>query len=191
MSKKRSPEYLVHEFETRDPFVIAAGLEIPVHRLSHPESGLPGLTCLAAGRPSIFINDACFRRLQENDPLYSDSAVEDDIMQVCAHELGHALMHRKEMKLAPIKEYEIFNVRTQMEVEANSFAAGIRIDTAEMLDLLNSRLTILQVASAMHVNINLIIYRLDQLRRTGYHLPNIPKNSGFMGRIHETGTAGI
>ena len=53
-----SPEQLVLWAGTRDPFKIAEKLEIPVIHKNHPESGLPGLTCLMSSRPAIFINDA-------------------------------------------------------------------------------------------------------------------------------------
>lgn len=180
-----SPEDLVKHFNTRDPFVIAECLGIKVHHTWHPESDLPGLTCLVANRPSIFINDAYFAKLQKKHKDYTDEQVEDDQLQVGSHELGHGCLHRAQLRIAPIKEYEIFNVRTSLEAEANEFAAGIRIDKEEMLDLLHSDLTILQVASQMHVNVNLLIYRIEMLRKEGYSfrgLPYLPKNN-FMGSI--------
>lgn len=190
MPRIPSPEGLVRQYRTRNPFAIARELEIPVHFIEHPESDLPGLTYLAMSRPSIFINTAYFDAMKRFDPTYTDDMMDDDIFQVGAHELGHAVMHRRELKRAPIKEYEIFNVRAPMEAEANSFAAGIRINTAEMLELFNSDLDLLQVASAMHVNINLLIYKMDSLRRAGFQfgqIPFYPKNN-FMGNIHGTGS---
>ena len=62
--------------------------------------------------------------------------LEYDVLQVTAHELGHACLHRQELQQAPIKEYEIFDVRTPLEADANEFAAVIRIDTDRMLRLL-------------------------------------------------------
>ena len=78
-----------------------------------------------------------------------------------------------------------------MEAEANEFAAGIRIDKEELLSLLNSDYTLLQVASAMHVNVNLLIYRIEMLRkeRHSFHeLPYLPKNN-FMGHIVGSGSS--
>ena len=185
----RSPESLVRQFGTRNPFDIATGLEIQHHFVYHPESGRPGLTCFACNHPSIFINVSYFDLLQKKDPTYTDEMVEYDVLQVGAHELGHAICHRKELKKAPIMEYEIFDVRTTMEVEANTFAAGIRIDTREMLEYFNSELDFFQVARTMNVNINLLIYKVDQLRRAGYKLNNVPFNprNSFMGDIHGLG----
>ena len=119
MAYFRSPEALVRKYKTRDPFAIAWYLDIPVHMLQHPESDLPGLTCLVANRPSIFINESYFLNIQKEDPRYTDEMMEDDILQVGAHELGHAIRHRTELRDAPIREYEIFNVRSRLEEEAN------------------------------------------------------------------------
>ena len=188
MEHYRTPEILVKKYKTRDPFAIAWYLDIPVHRLQHPESSLPGLTCLVANRPSIYINESYFTRNQKADPTYTDEMMESDIYQVGAHELGHAILHRAVLQKNYIKEYEIFNVRTKLEEEANAFAAGIRIDINQMRELFNSKLTLLQVASAMHVNINLLIYKLDEYRKKGYQIPVIPKTN-FMGHIHGAGSS--
>ena len=112
------------------------------------------------------------------------------MLQVLAHELGHAVLHRAQLRAAPIREYQIFDVRTAMEAEANEFAAGVRIDREELLDLLNSDRTILQVASEMRVNVNLLIYRIELLRREGFKfnaLPYLPKNN-FIGSIRGAGS---
>lgn len=191
MSFSRDPNALVRHFGTRDPFVIARGLGFGVHQLYHPESRLPGLTCLVANRPSIFINRAYFDQLQEEDPSYTDEMAEYDILQVAAHELGHAVRDKDQLRLAPIKEYEIFDVRIPLEAGANSFAADIRIDRDEMLDLFHSQLALLDVASRLHVNVNLLIYKIDSLRKEGYRLnqlPYIPKTN-FMGNIHGSHSA--
>lgn len=190
MGKQIAPEALVRRFGTRDPRLIAEGLRIPVHHLNHPESALPGLTCLVANRPSIFVNDAYFEKLLKKQN-YTEENLQDDMLQVIAHELGHSVLHRRQLREAPIREYEIFNVRTALEVEANEFAAGIRIDREEMLALLNSQMTILQVASEMHVNVNLLIYRIEMLRKEGLAfraLPYLPRNN-FIASIQGHGSA--
>ena len=91
----RTPESLVKKFGTRNPFDIASGLEIKYHFMYHPESVLPGLTCFACNRPSIFINMSYFDLLQEKDPRYTDEMVEYDVLQVGAHELGHGTLYLK------------------------------------------------------------------------------------------------
>lgn len=192
MSYSTAPEALVKRFKTRNPFEIAEGLNIPFHFVNRPESDLPGLTCLVGNRPSIFINQAYFDGIQRIDPAYTDEMMEDDIFQVGAHELGHAVKHRRELRKAPIMEYEIFNVRTPLEASANQFAAGIRIDKEELIDYFNAHYDLLQIASALHVNVNLLIYKLHQLSRDeGFvfnQLPYLPKDN-FMGSIHGAGSS--
>jgi len=190
MVKISSPEALVKAYG-RNPIEIARAIDIPFHRLWRPESNLPGLTCLVANRPSIFINDAYFMRIQMRNENYTDEMMYYDMLQVAAHELGHACRHRKVLQLAPIKEYQIYDVRTPLEADANEFAAVIRIDTQQMLRLLRTDMTILQVAMEMHVNVNLLIYMIEKLRKEGTlfnELPYIPKNN-FMGSIQGSGSS--
>jgi len=190
MVKISSPEALVKAYG-RNPIEIARAIDIPFHRLWRPESNLPGLTCLVANRPSIFINEAYFEKMQKRNRNYTDEMLAYDRLQVIAHELGHACRHRKELQLAPIREYEIFDVRTPLEADANEFAAVIRIDKDQMLRLLGSDMTILQVAMEMHVNVNLLIYMIEKLRKQGMlfnELPYIPKNN-FMGSIQGAGSS--
>ena len=177
------PEALVRWAETRDPETIAEMLEIPVHHVSYPRSGLPGLTCQVDSRPSIFLNEAYFDAISEQDPAYTEENREDDKRQVLAHELGHSCLHREQLRNAPIRELAVFDVNSIMEAEANRFAALILIDTDEMNELLQEGHTIQQTASALHVNENLLIYRLKLLRTDGNL--QIPR-SDFMGRIHGT-----
>ena len=191
MALLTDPQALIRWAGSRDPFLIADSLGIPVHHLHHPESRLPGLTCLVANRPSIFLNDAYFDKLPSRYHVYTEENIHEDVLQVAAHELGHSCLHRDQLRLAPIKEYEIFNVRTTLEAEANKFAAGILIDREEMLDLLATDLSILQVASKMHVNVNLLIYMIEILREEGMSfnsLPYIPRTN-FIGSIHGFGSA--
>ena len=186
MSPAEKAEQLVIEFGTRNPFDIARALNIDVHMWNRPESKLPGMTCFVINRPSIFINEAYFDSLQRKNPLYTDEMRENDINQVGAHELGHAVLHRNELRGTLRKEYEIFNVRDNMEEEANIFAAGIRIDTATLIDLYNnSDLTLLQIASALKVNINLLIYKHLALSSSGYQFKRSPiePRTNFMGNI--------
>ena len=185
MSFLQSPEALVKQAGSRNPYVIAKMLEIPIHHVRQEKSKIPGLTCLVANRPSIFINDSYFENLLAKKRNYTEENAHDDIIQVVTHELGHSCKHRQELRNAPIREYEIFNVRSIMEAEANKFAAGILIDKQEMLELLNSQMTILQVAAQMHVNVNLLIYRIELLREEGMtfnSIPYLPKNN-FIGHL--------
>lgn len=185
-----APAKLVEWAGTRDPVVIAGMLDISVFHLQHPESGLPGLTCMYANHPAVFINDAYFDRLMETDPSYTEEIRKADITQVTAHELGHACLHRRELRQAPIMERQLFDLHARMEIEANHFAAQILIPTDEMLALLHSGLDVLQAAKALRVNVNLLLCRIKMLQDDGIpcnNLPYIPE-AGFLGYIHAAGS---
>lgn len=108
MSSDSLPEKLVKRYGTRDPYRIAEAMNIKIHHLSHLESSCPGLTCLVANRPSIFLNDAYFERMRRRMRAYNDLMAQYDMAQVTGHELGHCVLHKDEFRQAPIKEYEIF-----------------------------------------------------------------------------------
>ena len=178
-------EALVKRFHTHDPIVIARCLGIPIHYLYHPESKVPGLTCLVQNRPSIFVNDAYFERQLQNNHGYTEEHARRDKVLVIGHELGHSVKHRNALKAAPIKEYQLLSVHSVLEREANDFAAQLLIDRREMLELLKSGMDVLDVAAKLQVNVNLLLYRIEMLQREGYpirEIPYIPKNN-FIGHI--------
>ena len=183
MTKILTPEFLVAEYRSRNPFVIAEALNIPVFHHSHPESGLAVCSMMMGHNlPVIHINSAFFS---------DDEEGEDDMLQVGAHELGHAINDKDEMrKNGPLMEYEIFNVKTVREVNANKFSARIRIDLDELDDLVHSGYDYIQLARALHVNVNLILYRLQDLNEEKGRSINISvhPDSGFMGSFHGAGT---
>ena len=190
MSLLQSPEALVKKAGTRDPFEIAKMLGIPVHHVWHPESRLPGMTAMVLNRPSIFINDAYFDHLIQKERHYTEENAMDDTRQVGGHELGHTCKHRPELRIKPIKEYDVFNTHTRMEREANEFAARILIDQTVLEEQIKAQMPILQIAEKMHVNVNLLFFQLELLRdKKGWELniPYIPKNN-FIGHIHGSGS---
>lgn len=189
----QNPEYLVKWAGTRNPSKIAKKRQFAVIEDSKPDSNLPGFTCFVGNFAEIHINLAYFERLKKENPYYTDEDIENDKRQVIAHELGHASLHRKEAALMPYKtilEFSVFDDSTRMETEANEFASIILIDKDELLSYRNEGLSYLEVARLMRVNVNLLMYRIQMLRREGYEfndLPYLPKNN-FMGHIEGCGS---
>ena len=53
---------------------------------------------------------------------------------VCGHEIGHDALHRDQAKIGMgLQEFTLFDMRNEMEYEANAFAAHLRIDSEELL----------------------------------------------------------
>lgn len=100
---------LTKKFKTNDPFVIAENLNIIVIiRYIHPE--INGFYKLEQRNKFIFINKYLSTELQKF---------------VCAHELGHAILHPKS-NTPFLRRNTLYSV-DRIEVEANTFATELLI----------------------------------------------------------------
>ena len=166
------PTKLISRYGTRDPFRICREKGIEV-MFRDDFTGQKGAFSLMLNVPFIFINNN----------------LSDEMKRiVCAHELGHALLHRKlcrERKNQTIYEYEIFDIRNSTEYEANIFAANLLIDEREMNEYMSYGYDIVQTARAMNLNVNLLLIKLHEMKDNEallYALPDLPKRN-FLGTI--------
>ena len=166
------PPKLIRKYGTRDPFRLAGerGIEI---MMRDDFDRLKGAFSLMLNVPFIFINNN----------------LSDEMKRiVCAHELGHAMLHRKlcrQKKNQTIYEYEIFDIRNSTEYEANIFAANLLIDEREMNEYMSYGYDIVQTARAMNLNVNLLLIKLHEMKDNEallYTLPDLPKRN-FLGTI--------
>ena len=105
----------------------------------------------------------------------------------CAHELGHILLHKDILAgNVPLLEYELFDIRNSTEYEANVFAADLLIDEAELNELVMEGGDVVSIASALDINVNLLLIKLIEMRRDGKELqvPFTPER-GFLGKIDD------
>lgn len=166
------PPKLIRKYGTRNPFRLAQekGVEI---MLRDDFDRQKGAFSLMLNVPFIFIN----------------SNLSDEMQRiVCAHELGHAMLHRqlcRKMKNQTIHEYEIFDIRTTTEYEANIFAAELLIDEEELSEYESYGYDIVQMAKAANINVNLLLikyYEMQERYGVKYNLPFLPKKN-FLGTI--------
>ena len=106
----------------------------------------------------------------------------DDMLtqMVCGHEIGHDLLHRDIAKKSQaLQEFVLFDIRNSMEYEANAFAAHLRIDDDDLLQLMEQGCDVVQMASIMGTNVNLMLIKLNELNRMGWRLdlPYIPRSN--------------
>ena len=166
------PQKLIRKYGTRSPFLLAEeeGIEI----MMRDDFGRQkGAFSLMLNVPFIFIN----------------SSLSDEMKRiVCAHELGHAMLHRqlcRKMKNQTIQEYEIFDIRSEAEYEANIFAAELLIDEKELAEYESYGYDIIQTAKASGININLLLiwyYEMQERYGNHYNIPYLPKKN-FLGII--------
>lgn len=142
MKQKRIAESLVRKHKTRDPFRIAEALGYIVIRTSL--QGIRGFWHHTQRQHIIFID--------ENLP-------EGAARFVCAHEIGHILMHRGYNRIY-MDTNTYFPVNRQ-EVEANRFAVDLLYDDEDLRSFMDYPIQL--VADYMGVSVELANYRLAKI----------------------------
>lgn len=110
----RAAARIKREYGTGDPFALARELRIEV--LVRELGTLKGFYKDVYGTPFIFLS----RRLTRGEARL-----------VCAHELGHHLLHRQFAAFG-FEEVSVFSPASRREYEANLFAAELLLDTREI-----------------------------------------------------------
>ena len=160
-------ERLVRRFQTRDPFEIAQGLGIVVYDDCEGFGDLKGMYSVVKKQRSIFLN----KNLDERTARI-----------VCAHEIGHDQLHRDIVKQNRfLQEFQLYNMASRREYEANIVGASILLSDEEILDYIyHYRFDSEQIARATHTDINLVALKVAHLIEKGYKLRALEHNSKFL-----------
>ena len=163
---------LVRRFGTRDPFDIAEQLGIEIV-FRNDFKRQKGAFKVILRTPFIFINANLSSYMQR---------------MVCAHELGHALLHRDlgKSKLGLV-EFEIMDINSVAELEANLFAGELLLDEGELVEYVQQGWDLLSIARAMDTNINMLLIRVNAYNSehdAKLTLPEMPSRN-FMGTIND------
>jgi len=135
---------LAREYGTRDPFVIAS--EMKYILIDAQLEGVRGF----------------YQYVQRRHIIYVDSNLSpQDQHWVCAHELGHSLLH-KNLNRVFMDSYT-FMASTRFEREADQFAVCLLISDVELLDF--SGCPIAQIAECYGLNYDLAEYRVKNIKR--------------------------
>ena len=104
---------------------------------------------------------------------------------VLAHELGHAALHRKAAGVCGFQELRMFDETSQMEYEANLFAAELLMEDEDVLALMQGDMSFFGTAAALEVPPELLDYKFRVMLRKGYKLvsPPLGARSDFWKRI--------
>lgn len=101
--------------------------------------------------------------------FYNPHIDERILNMVLAHELGHDFYHQElASKDNAMMEYELFNITTSTELEANLFAAHLLIDDEELMEYIQDGKSYEELASIFNVNINLMVFKLNEMYKMGY-----------------------
>ena len=108
---------------------------------------------------------------------------------VCAHELGHLLLHKATYgKEAWVLNHELFDITNDLEYEANVFAANLLIEDEVMFDYFEDGHSIVATASGLDVNVNLLVLKVVEMNKQqgfNFQLSDVPDRA-FMGSIPDS-----
>lgn len=165
------PKSLIRKYRTRDPFEIAEALGIEV------------VMC-----PEFKRQKGVFTVILRNCLILINANLSEEMQRiVCAHELGHALLHRKMASATKgLLEFELFDINDQMEYDANAFAATLLLDEEELLEMVHEGHDVVYIARSMGTNVNLVLLKLNEMRKQGHemNLPDMPSRK-FLGEIDD------
>lgn len=144
---------LAMEHGTRDPFRLAKGTGVIV--TYHDLGSLKGMyTIIQRNR---------FCALNENLNEYEQRLI-------CAHELGHDVLHRALALDRYLQEHTIYQFNNRIEYEANIFAAELLLPDEDVLELVKCGYDAAQIARCLETDADLAAIKLESLRQKGYGL---------------------
>lgn len=142
---KRLAERLVQKFDTRDPFRIAEALDYTI--IYTPLVGIRGF----------------YQYLKRCHIIYLDSGLEGpDLRFVCAHELGHSLIHRGLNRI--FMDQSTYVVTKKYEKDANLFALELLYSDEDLQPYLSRGYE--RAAAYMGVSYELAAYRMQAITST-------------------------
>lgn len=134
---KKKIEYLYEKYNTRNPFTLAKYLNIEIIYWDLPPD-IKGFYQYEKRNRFIFIN--------------SSLSFEEQLI-VCAHELGHAILHTK-LNTPFMRANTLFSI-DKVEVQANTFAAYLLIPDENLFDSYD-RMTLYDIASLYNIPLKLV-----------------------------------
>ena len=104
---------------------------------------------------------------------------------ILAHEIGHAVLHRKASGMKAFHDFTLFDETSTYEYEANIFAADYLMDDDEVLKLLNEDLSFFGAASRLNVPAELLDFKFRVLKRKGYKVidPPLQSRADFLKKV--------
>ena len=142
---------LVKKAGSRNPFVIADENSIFIKYINDFKK-LKGMYMIIKRNRFIFINTNLSEQLQK---------------VVCAHEIGHDILHRAYVDGA-FHESSLFDTRNGFEYEANIFAAEIMLDDDIVESLAKEGISENDMASMLGVDRNIVELKLISMNKRGY-----------------------
>ncbi len=165
----QSVEKLIKRFHTRDPFELLEALNVVVFETDSFKH-LKGY-CFTSCR-TIYVGISSFLS-------------EEEKRIVAAHELGHVVLHKKLLQLAPMNDSVLYAMTSNTEYEANLCAADLLLSDEDVaLTSQNEDLSCFGLCSSLDTTPELMSFKLYSLMRRGnsqYNMP-ITMDTKFLGK---------
>ena len=147
---------LIAKFDTRDPFELckAIGVEVFYADLGN----LKGMY--------KYLKKNRFAVINENLDVYTRTLV-------CAHELGHDILHQDLAKKICLQEFILYDMRSRPEYEANLFASEILLPDEKIFTLAYEGYDVEQIAKELCTDVNLVAIKVASMNTRGYRFNTI------------------
>lgn len=143
---KEKAESLVKKYKCRDPFFICEMLKLNV--VYKDLGNLKGMYLILKNNRYAVLNS---------------SLTQAEKKAVCAHELGHDLLHRGFAKDIFLQDFMLYDMKNRPEYEADFFAASLLIDDEEIKEMIKSNNSQADIAEELSLTPELIEFKLKTL----------------------------
>lgn len=141
LAKEKAQE-LIQKYQTADPFTLCEILGILIIKAELPES-VRGFSLGIKGKRIVYLNENL------EDPM---------MKQVCAHELGHIVLHPQH-NLIFMMEHTLY-VHERFEREADQFCAALLISQSQLKEVS----TVQELAAIAGVEERIAVMRVEMER---------------------------
>jgi Zn-dependent peptidase ImmA (M78 family) len=165
----------MRKYDETDPWKLASamGIIIEVMPLGSSENSCKGFFLYQSRKRHITINADLPEPVQRI---------------ILAHEIGHAVLHHKAAKVNAFHDFALYDTSSQMEYEANLFAAEYLLDDDVVTERLSEDTFFFSVAKELEVPPELLDFKFRILKRKGWLIESpIQSNSDFLKHISDRG----
>ena len=143
---KETAETLVKKYKCRDPFFICEMLRLNV--VYKGLGTLKGMYLILKNNRYAVLNTSL---------TYAEKKA------VCAHELGHDLLHRGFARDIFLQDFMLYDMKNRPEYEADFFAASLLIDDQEIKEMVKLNKSYSDIAEALSLTPELVSFKLKSL----------------------------
>lgn len=101
--------------------------------------------------------------------IINSNATEEAQRILCAHELGHAVLHEKIASDHGFHEVALFDSTIPTEYEANLFAAELLICDEDIIEIAEGK-SIFEIAQILRIPYELVDFKCLLMREKGYNI---------------------